>query len=47
MFDKLVTKVNAIDIEAPSTSGLVSKKQYDLDKQKLGKGLMTLIKKDT
>ena len=28
-----------------STIGLFSKKQYDLDKQKLGKGLMILIKK--
>ena len=29
LLNKLITKVNAIDTEIPSTSGLVSKAQYD------------------
>ena len=33
MYDQLVTKVNVIDTKIRSTSGLVTKKQYDFDKQ--------------
>ena len=33
LYDKLVTKVNAITIKIPSTSGLVFKTQYDSDNQ--------------
>ena len=35
MYDKLVTKVNAIDTKIPSTSGLVTKIWCDADKQDL------------
>ena len=30
--DQLVTKVNAIDTKLPSTSGLISKTQFDSEK---------------
>ena len=29
VYDKLVTRVNAIDSKIPNTSGLVTKTQYD------------------
>ena len=35
VYYKLVTKVNAIDAKIPSTSWLVTKTQYDSDKQDL------------
>ena len=35
MDNQLVTKVNAIDTKIPSTSGLVTKTEYDWDKQDL------------
>ena len=35
LYNKLVTKVNAIVNKVQSTSGLVSKKYYDSDKQNL------------
>ena len=35
MYDHLVTKVNAIDTKIPRTSELVTKTQYDSDKQSL------------
>ena len=37
IYDKLVTKVNAIDTEISSTGGLVFKAQYDSGKQNLEK----------
>lgn len=37
LFNKLVTKVNAIDTEIPSTMGLISKTQYDSEKWNLEK----------
>ena len=37
MYNKLVTKVNVIDTKKPSTSGLFTEKQYNSDKQGLGK----------
>ena len=37
VYDKYVTKVNVIDTKIPSTSGLVNKTQYDLDKKGRGK----------
>ena len=37
IYDKLVTKVNAIDTEISSTGGLVFKTQYDSGKQNLDK----------
>ena len=41
--EKLVIKVNAIDIKVPGNSGLVCKAQYVWDKQGLGKllGILT------
>ena len=35
MSDRLVIKVNATDTKIPSVSGLVTKKEYDSDKQGL------------
>ena len=35
--DQLVTKVNAIDTKLPSTSGLISKTQFDSEKWNLEK----------
>ena len=35
MYDKLIVKVNAIDIKIPSDSELVTQGQYDADKQVL------------
>ena len=37
VYDRLVIKVNAIDNKIPSTSGLVTKIQYDSNKQDLEK----------
>ena len=37
MYDKLIVKVNAIDIKIPSDSELVTQAQYDTDKQFLEK----------
>lgn len=37
MYNKLVTKVDVIDTKKPSTSGLFTEKQYNSDKQGLGK----------
>ena len=39
MFNKLVIKVNAIDTKAPSTTELVTKVQYDSEKQALEKSI--------
>ena len=39
MFNKLVIKVNAIDTKAPSTAELVTKIQYDSEKQALEKSI--------
>ena len=45
MYDKLVLKVNVIDTKIPSTSGLVTKTQYDSDKQRLEKKIEDVDKK--
>ena len=45
LFDKLVTKVNTIDTKLPSTRGLVSKPQYDSDKQGLEKEIEDVNRK--
>ena len=37
MYNQLVSKANAIDTNIPSTSELVTKTQYDSDKQDLEK----------
>ena len=37
VYNQLVTKANAIDTKIPSTSELVTKTQYDSDKQDLEK----------
>ena len=37
VYNQLVSKANAIDTKIPSTSELVTKTQYDLDKQDLEK----------
>ena len=37
MYDKLIIKVNAINIKIRSTGGLVSKNQYNADKEGLEK----------
>ena len=39
MFNKLVIKVNAIDTKAPSTTEIVTKIQYDSEKQALEKSI--------
>ena len=39
VYDKLVTKVNAIDTKIPCTSKLATKTQYDLYKQGLEKNV--------
>ena len=39
MFNKLVIKVNATDTKAPSTTELVTKIQYDSEKQALEKSI--------
>ena len=44
-FDKLVTKVNDIDNKTLITSGLVSKTQYNSEKQNLEKKLSKFIKR--
>ena len=45
MYDKLVTKVNAIDAKIPSTSELVTKRQCDSKKQGLEKEIEDFRKK--
>ena len=45
MYDKLVTKLNAIVNKVQSTSGLVFKTYYDSDKQNLEKKIENLNKK--
>ena len=45
MYDKLVTKLNAIVNKVQSTSGLVSKTYYDSDKQNFEKKIENLNKK--
>ena len=44
-FDKLVTKVNDIAKKTLITSGLISKTQYNSDKQNLEKKMNKLIKR--
>ena len=44
-YDKLATRVNAIVTKIPSTSGLVTKTQYDSDKQGLKKKIEDVDKK--
>ena len=41
--DKLVTKINAFDTKIPSTSGLVTKIQYDSGKQGLEKKIGDIL----
>ena len=45
MDNQLVTKVNAIDTKIPSTSGLLTKTQYDWDKQDLERKIEDVDKK--
>ena len=45
MYDKLVTKVNAIVTKVQIVSGLVSKTHYDSDKQNLEKKIENFNKK--
>ena len=45
MYDKLVTKVNAIVTKVQSVSGLVSKTHYDSNKQNLEKKIENFNKK--
>ena len=45
VYDKLVTKANAIDFKVPSTSRLVSKTQYNSDKQGLENNFEDVNKK--
>ena len=40
VYDKLVTKVNAVDTKIPTTIGLVNKTQYNSNKQDLEKKMM-------
>ena len=47
MYTKLVIKVSAIDIKISSTSGLVTKTQYNTDKQRLEKKIEGVVKKIT
>ena len=47
MYDNLVIKDNAMDTKIPSTSGLVTKIQYDSGKQGLVKKTDDAEKKDT
>ena len=42
--DKLVTKINAFDTKIPSTSGLVTKTQYDSGKQGPEKKIGDILK---
>ena len=45
MYNKLITKVNALDNKIPSTSELVSRTQYHSEKQNLGKKIEDVDKK--
>ena len=45
VYDKLVTKVNGIDTKIPTTSGLVNKTQYVLNKQDLEKKKLKMLTK--
>ena len=45
MYDTLVTKVNTIDTKIQSTSKLITKTQYDLDKEGILIKLMMLTKR--
>ena len=45
MDNQLVTNVNAIDTKIPSTSGLLTKTQYDWDKQDLERKIEDVGKK--
>ena len=45
MYDKFVTEVNDFDNKIPSTSELVTKTQYDSDKQGLEKNVEDVDKK--
>ena len=45
VYDKLVIKVNYIDIKVPGTGKLVFKTQYDSGKQNFEKRLKMLIKR--
>ena len=45
MYNQLVTKISVIDTKIPSTSGLVTKLQYDLDKQGLYENVENVDKK--
>ena len=47
VYDKLVTKFNAIDIKIPITSGLVTKTQYKSGRQGFEKKIKDIDKKDT
>ena len=44
VYDKLVTKVNAIETKIPSTSELVTKTQYGADKHGFEKKIRMLTK---
>ena len=46
MDNQLITKVNAIDRKIPSTSELVTKTQYDSDKQSLQRKIEDVDKKN-
>ena len=45
VYDKLVIKVNAIDSKIPSNIGLITKAQYDSEKQGLWKSIDDIDKK--
>ena len=45
MDNQLVTKVNAIDTKIPSTNGLLTRTQYDWDKQDLERKIEDVDKK--
>ena len=45
LYDKLVTKINAIDTKIPSTIGLFTETQYYLDNQGLAKMIEDIDKK--
>ena len=45
MDNQLITKINAIDRKIPSTSELVTKTQYDSDKQSLQRKIEDVDKK--
>ena len=46
VYDKLVIKVNLIDTKMPGNSGLVTKTQYELDKQGFKKKIEDVDEKD-